>query len=1036
MTACVTCHTDLIQTAKFCHECGSPITQIRKPAEYKQVTVLFADVVRSMDLAAALGPERLREVMGELFDRCSTVVQRYGGIVDKFTGDGIMALFGAPLALEDHAFRACLAALDIQSQIHDLDIELRIGLNSGQVITGEIGSSASGYTAVGEQVGLAQRMESVAPPGGVMLSESTARLVAHTTVLGAPERVQIKGAAAPVAARRLLTTRHKDPDRRRDSPLVGRDSELTTIGRLLDRSIGGAGCAVTISGPAGIGKSRLVREATTIARAQGMAVFGTYCESHTGDIAFRVVARLLRAITGTDDLEPETARAHIRAQIPNADPNDVLLFDDLLGIRDPAVPLPTIAPDARRRRLTALINAASLARTTPAVYVVEDAHWIDQPSEDLIAGFLTVIPRTPSLVLITYRPEYTGTLSRVPGAQTVTLNPLSDVHSAALTSKMLGTDPALAALSVLITQRAAGNPFFLEEIVHDLAEQGVLDGQPGAYLQRGDVADVTVPATLQAAIAARIDRLTPAAKHTINAAAVIGSRFTPELLARLAADPVVDELLLAQLIDQTNSTPLAEYAFRHPLIQMVAYTSQLKSARAELHRRLAATMDQTDENAGLIAEHLEAAGDLRPAFDWHMRAGTWSTNRDIAAAHVSWGRALRIADALPEQQHDRPAMRIAPRALIAATAFRFGGSGADPGFETLRELCTAAGDHRSLAIGMSGKVVTLWANARRREAAQLASELICLLELIGDPALTVAANVGAVVAKHEVAEMSELLAFANHVIEQAAGDSTTGNLIVEAPVRTVYCFRGTARWCLGLPGWKDDLRTSRELARGADSMAQSSTAFFTYVHAVPNGVLLPDATALHHTANALHSVEQHGDNFQLNMARTARAVVLAGQDGPERTEAVDLFATVREEIVNERFNWVVLPVIEIHLAEEKARLGDLDAAIDLVRSVVDELCNGGGSIEFAHATTVLVQALLRRASDNDVREAQTVVDRLAASPVEPAIGLIDLPVLRLRALLSQAEGDQQQYLEFRDRYRAMAFDLGFEGHMAWAEAME
>lgn len=1036
MAACGSCGTELPIRAKFCPECAAPTGRVDRSAEYKQVTVLFADVVHSMDLAASLGAERLREVMGDLFDRCASVVQRYGGTVDKFTGDGIMALFGAPIALEDHAFRACLAALDIQNQTHDLDIELRVGLNSGQVIAGDVGTTTASYTAIGEQVGLAQRMESVAPPGGVMVSESTARLLEHTpTILGAPELVHIKGFDGLVAARRLLAIDDDAPRSRSETPMVGRAGELGTIRELLDASMAGSGCVVTIAGAAGIGKSRLVREATAIASDRGVAVFSTYCESHTGDIAFRVVARLLRSITGINDLNPQTARAQIRAGFPEADPNDVLLLDDLLGIRDTAVPLPDVAPDARRRRLIALINGASQARTTPAVYVIEDAHWIDQPSETLIADFLSVIPRTPSLVLITYRPEYAGVLATMSSAQSIAVRPLSNLQSAALTAAMLGTDPALATLNVLITQRAAGNPFFVEEIVHDLAEQGVLDGQPGAYLQRGDIADVTVPATLQAAIAARIDRLGPAAKSTINAAAVIGARFTPDLLARLAANPVVDELLQAQLIDQTNYAPQAEYAFRHPLIQMVAYTSQLRSARAELHRRLAATIDQTDENAALIAEHLEAAGDLRAAFDWHMRAGTWSTNRDIAAAHVSWGRAVRIADALPADQPDRPEMRIAPRTLIAATAWRDGGSGADPGFDTLRELCTAAGDHRSLAIGMSGQVVTLWTNADRRAAASLASELIALLQQIGDPALTVAANVGVVVAKHEAAEMSDLLRFAEHVIEQAAGDATTGNLIVEAPVRTVYCFRGTARWCMGIPGWKDDLRTSGALARGADSMALTSTAYFTYVHAVPNGVLLPDETALHHTAEALHAVEGHGDNFQLNMARTARAVVLFGLDAPQRAEAIDLFVTVRDEIVKDRFNWVVLPVIDIHLAREKARLGDLDGAIDVVSAIVEELDNAGGSIESAHATTVLVQALLRRGAEDDIRQASAVIDQLAASPGEPMIGLIDVPVLRLRALLARARGQEASYREFRDQYRKAVTDLGFEGHMAIAEAM-
>src|SRR6201990_801466 len=213
--ACASCGTELPPNSKFCNECGAPVATATTPAEYKQVTVLFADVGHSIDIAAAVGAERCRQSITDLADRCAAVVQRYGGTVDKFTGDGIMAVFGAPVAVEDHAIRACLAALGVQEEakrlgvdVRDRDgveLQLRVGLNSGEVIAGEIGSGPFGYTAVGEQVGMAQRMESVAPPGGVMLSESTARLVDHTTILEAPELVQIKGAAAPVAARRLLT---------------------------------------------------------------------------------------------------------------------------------------------------------------------------------------------------------------------------------------------------------------------------------------------------------------------------------------------------------------------------------------------------------------------------------------------------------------------------------------------------------------------------------------------------------------------------------------------------------------------------------------------------------------------------------------------------------------------------------------------------------------------------------------------------------------------------------------------------------------
>jgi class 3 adenylate cyclase len=277
--ACKACGAELRSSAKFCDECGSPTTVSGTPAEYKQVTVLFADVVHSMDIAAAVGAERLREIMAELVDRASVVVQRYGGTVDKFTGDGIMALFGAPMALEDHAFRACLAALGIQEEVARLaieirrrdgvDLRLRVGLNSGQVIAGGIGSGALGYTAIGEQVGMAQRMESVAPPGGVMLSVSTARLVDDVAMLGEQELLQIKGAETPVPARRLLAIGDYVPGRRSESPLVGRQWEIGTVSAILEEAIGGAGCVVNIVGAPGIGKSRLARESAAIAAGRG-----------------------------------------------------------------------------------------------------------------------------------------------------------------------------------------------------------------------------------------------------------------------------------------------------------------------------------------------------------------------------------------------------------------------------------------------------------------------------------------------------------------------------------------------------------------------------------------------------------------------------------------------------------------------------------------------------------------------------------------------------------------------------------------------
>ncbi len=382
--ACTACGIELPANSKFCNGCGAPVTAHDTHAEFKQVTVLFADVVHSMDIAAAVGAERLREIMAELSDRCAAVVRRYGSTVAQWTGDGIMAVFGAPIALEDHAVRACLAALGLQEEATRLavdvrerdgiDLWLRVGLNSGEVIAGGMGSGQFGYATVGEQVGMAQRMESVAPPGGVMLSASTARLVEGAASLGELEWVRIKGAEEPVPARRLLgmADGHRAAGRA-ESNLVGRRWEMAAVEGLLDRAIDGHGAVVGVVGSPGIGKSRLVREVTAMAAARGVEVFTAFCESHASDIPFYVVARLLRAAFGVGDLDDSAARAQVRARVPDADPEDVLLLEDLLGIADPEVALAKVDPDARRRRLTALVNAASLARQAPAVYVVEDA---------------------------------------------------------------------------------------------------------------------------------------------------------------------------------------------------------------------------------------------------------------------------------------------------------------------------------------------------------------------------------------------------------------------------------------------------------------------------------------------------------------------------------------------------------------------------------------------------------------------------------------------------------------------------------------
>ncbi|MGO9352664.1 MAG: AAA family ATPase [Mycobacterium sp.] len=1048
--ACGSCGTGLRESAKFCDECGARTDICVDTAEYKQVTVLFADVVHSMYIASVVGAERLREIMALLVDRATAVVKQFGGTVDKFTGDGIMAVFGAPAALEDHAVRACLAALGIQEQAKALaaeieardgvEMRLRIGLNSGQVIAGEIGSGALGYTAVGEQVGMAQRMESVAPPGGVMLSASTARLVEGAAALGAPEMVRIKGAEDPVAARRLLGMgdRHSAVGRG-ESNLVGRRWEMAAVEGLLERAIEGHGAVVTVVGSPGIGKSRLVREVAAIAATQGVEVFSAFCESHARDIPFQVVSRLLRAATDVRGLDGPAGRDRVRSRVPDADPEDVLLFDDLLGIADPEVELPKIDPDARRRRLTALVNAASLARKTPAVYVVEDAHWIDEVSESMLAEFLTVIPQTPSLVLVTYRPEYRGALSQAGGAQTIALAPLSDSETAALVCELLGSDRSVGALGQKVTERAAGNPFFAEEIVRELAERGVLRGNRSAYVSTVDAAEVTVPATVQATIAARIDRLNPKAKRTLTAAAVIGAKFSRDLLETVGIDPVLNVLVGGQLIDQVSFSRQPEYVFHHPLIRTVAYESQLKSDRAEVHRRLAAAIQErepklADENAALIAEHLEAAGDLHAAFDWHMRAAGWSTNRDLRAAWASWERARQIADALADDNPDRTAMRIAPRTMLCSTGWRVH-SNVSERFGEFRELCTAAGDKASLAIGMVGLVAEHFINGRVREASQVGSELMALVEAIGDPTLTLGLATSLATSKFGTGEMAEALRWSQIIIDLAQGDPAKGNVVIGSPLAVGLAIRGSARYALGDPGWRDDLDRA-VIARGTDAWSRALVNQIIYGAGAEFGVLLADDVALREIEDAMQIAERSGDDLALSSMWLTLGIALMHRDSPEEHErGLALLAQVRDLCLNGRYYVFERRAVDVYTAHERAARGDRDEALPLMRAAVKEMFDAG---QFAHcdpATAALVETLLDRGVDADIDEAEAAITRLADAPADDGLLIREVWLLRLGALLAHAKGDDTAYRDYRDRYRAKATSLGFEGHMKWAEAM-
>jgi hypothetical protein len=518
----------------------------------------------------------------------------------------------------------------------------------------------------------------------------------------------------------------------------------------------------------------------------------------------------------------------------------------------------------------------------------------------------------------------------------------------------------------------------------------------------------------------------------LSAAAVIGSRFDLDVLTVLGIKPVIPDLLAAQLIDQVRFTRQPEYVFHHPLIRTVAYEAQLKSDRAELHRRLAAAIQErdpasADENAALIAEHLEAADDLRAAYTWHMRAATWAATRDVVAAWASWERACQVADVLPVEDDDRTAMRIAPRAWLCANAFRVHVDIIDGLFEELRQLCAVAGDKRSLTIGMAGLVEVHMSYGRVGEASRLASETMGLVESIGDPTLTIRLSMSPIAAKLHTGQIAEALQWSQTVIDLVDGEpakAARGKSMIDWPL-TAMAFalatRGNARCALGDPGWRSDLKRALAEARSIGPLPFSLVIAYSYGLAISSGVLLADDAALRDIEEALAIAERSSDDLALAFSRFTLGVALAHRDSPaERERARDVLSQVREMCLQGRFYLSMLAGVDVWSAREQARRGDRDSAIPLLREAIDDLFHAGLLWFCSGATDFLVETLLDRGADGDVAEAEAAIARSAAAPADDRPVIRDIWLLRLHAQLAHAQlahahCDGTAYRDYRDR---------------------
>jgi class 3 adenylate cyclase/tetratricopeptide (TPR) repeat protein len=746
--------------------------------ERKQVTVLFADVMGSLQLAERSDPEDWRRIMDRFFSILCEGVHRFEGTVDKFTGDGIMALFGAPVAHEDHARRACDAALNLQLELDSfatqlrpagLSFSVRMGLNSGEVVVGRIGEDLGmEYTAIGHTVGLAQRMEALAEPGHAYLTEHTARLVDGWFALRDLGPVEVKGAGAPLRAYVLEgvgTARSSFHVARARglSRLVGREQEMAALESALARAQEGHAQVVGVVGEAGVGKSRLCEEFAEACTARGITVRRGHGSSYGKHMPLQPMLELLRDYFEIVDSDrPERARKKIAERLVPLGASiedDVRVFFDFMEVADPEHPLPPLSAEERMRRVFDVVRRVAPRRSERGalVLLVEDLHWFDAASVAFLEQLIESYPGTRTLVVTNFRPEFHASWMRHSYYRQVALSPLSSEEVRSMVVGLLGEDVLSGDLVESLAERTSGNPFFLEEVVRSLIEDGTLEGSNGEYTLTRSLDRVRVPATVQAIVGARIDRLPQDAKDILQSASVIGRTFSEPIVQRIVGRPeaqlraLLRSLCSAEFLSEEAIQPAAEYRFWHPLTQEVAYGSLLSERRRRIHAAVAAALLEGDpegsgEQAALVAHHWQEAGEAALAARWHWRAAEWATYRDPLDAIRRWRVMLELLEGL-EPTAETLELGVMARARLLRVGGRMGLSTTDRRelYEQGRKVAERSPDPKLLAHLVWSCGASYYMAGELREAQPHLLEGVRIADEIGDVGLASALRIGAVV---------------------------------------------------------------------------------------------------------------------------------------------------------------------------------------------------------------------------------------------------------------------------------------------------
>jgi class 3 adenylate cyclase/tetratricopeptide (TPR) repeat protein len=652
--------------------------------ERKQVTVLFADLKGSTELIRDLDPEQAQAILDPALHAMMEAIHRYEGTVNQVLGDGIMALFGAPLAHEDHAARACYAALAMQEALrryteevrrtHGLMVQMRVGLNSGEVVVRAIGNDLHmDYSAVGLTTVLAARMEQLAIPGNILLTADTLRLVEGMVQVNPLGPVPVKGVAEPVEVFELvgasaIRRRLQAAVARGLTRFVGRQTELAALHQALERASAGHGQVVALIGEAGVGKSRLVYEVVHSHRTQGWLVLESASVSYGKATPYFPVLDLLKRYVQVEDRDDtRTIRARVTGQVLTLDAALQETIPALLALLDALPedsPFRTLDPPQRRRRTLDGLKQVLLreSQVQPLLLVFEDLHWIDTETQALLDGLIESLPTARLLLLVNYRPEYQHGWGSKTYYTQLRLDPLPPVSAHELLHALLGDDPSLSPLKELLIVRTEGNPFFLEESVRTLVETGVLIGTPGAYGLAQAVPSIQVPATVQAVLAARIDRLPPEEKRLLQTAAVIGMEVPLALLPAIAEFPEealhrgMAHLQAAEFLYETRLFPEREYTFKHALTHEVAYRGLLQERRRALHARIVETLetrtgDRLADHVERLADHAVRGEMWTKALLYCRQAGAKAMERSASREAVGcYEQALAALEHLPEHR--------------------------------------------------------------------------------------------------------------------------------------------------------------------------------------------------------------------------------------------------------------------------------------------------------------------------------------------------------------------------------------------------